>query len=56
MFGFSYIYSHNSLTLLEMISAIVVGVVIGLIIMYFVGRSVKWKTIYSMIEKLASIS
>ena len=41
MFGFSYIYSHNSLTLLEMISAIVVGVVIGLIIMYFVGRSVK---------------
>ena len=41
MFDFSYIYSHNSLTPLEMISAIVVGVVIGLIIIYFVGRSVK---------------
>ena len=39
MFAFDYIYSHNSLTPLEMISAIVVGVVIGLIIMYFVERS-----------------
>ena len=41
MFGFNYIYSHNSLTPLEMISAIVVGVVIGLVIMYFVERSIK---------------
>ena len=41
MFGFGYIYSHNSLTPLQMISAIVVGVVIGLVIMYFVERSVK---------------
>ena len=41
MFGFSYIYLHNSLTPLEMISAIVVGVIIGLVIMYFVKRSVK---------------
>ena len=41
MFGFSYVYSHNSLTPLEMISAIVVGVVVGLVIMYFVGRSIK---------------
>lgn len=41
MFGFNYIYSHNSLTPLEMISAVVVGVVIGLVIMYFVGRSIK---------------
>lgn len=41
MFGFSYIYSHNSLTPLEMISAVVVGVVVGLVIIYFVVRSVK---------------
>ena len=41
MFGFNYIYSHNSLTPLEMISAVAVGVVVGLIIMYFVGRSIK---------------
>jgi len=41
MFSLNYIYSHNSLTPLQMISAIAVGVVIGLIIMYFVGRSVK---------------
>ena len=38
MFGFSYIYSHNSLTLLQTISAIVVGVAVGLIIMYFIER------------------
>ena len=41
MFGFNYIYSHNSLTPSEMISAIVVGVMIGLVIMYFVKRSIK---------------
>ena len=41
MFSFNYIYSHNSLTSLEMISAVVVGVVVGLAIMYFVWRSVK---------------
>jgi len=41
MFGLTYVYSHNSLTPLEMISAIVVGVVVGLVIMYFVWRSVK---------------
>ena len=41
MFGFNYVYSHNSLTPLEMISAIVVGVVIGLVTMYFIGRSIK---------------
>ncbi len=41
MFGFSYIYSHNSLTPLQMISAVVVGVVVGIVIMYFVERSVK---------------
>ena len=41
MFGFSYVYSHNSLTPLEMISAIAVGVVVGLAIMYFVWRSIK---------------
>ena len=38
MFGFSYAYSHNSLTPLQMISAIVVGVVIGLVVMYFIER------------------
>ena len=41
MFGFNYVYSHNSLTPLEMISAIVVGVVIGLVIIYFVKRLIK---------------
>ena len=41
MFAFNYVYSHNSLTPLQMISAITVGVVVGLVIMYFVGRSVK---------------
>ena len=41
MFGFTYVYSHNSLTPLQMISAVVVGVVVGLVIMYFVGRSIK---------------
>ena len=41
MFGFTYVYSHNSLTPLAMISAIVVGVVVGLAIMYFIERSVK---------------
>lgn len=41
MFGFNYVYLHNSLTPLQMISAIVVGVVVGLVIMYFVERSVK---------------
>ena len=41
MFGFTYVYSHNSLTSLEMISAVVVGVAFGLVIMYFVERSVK---------------
>ena len=41
MFGFTYVYSHNSLTPLQMISAIAVGVVIGLVIMYFVERLVK---------------
>ena len=41
MFGFNYLYLHNSLTPLEMISAVVVGVVVGLVIIYFVVRSVK---------------
>ena len=41
MFGLTYAYLHLSLTPLQMISAIVVGVIIGSIIMYFVGRSVK---------------
>ena len=41
MFGFNYIYSHNSLAPLQMISAIVVGIVVGLVIMYFVERSIK---------------
>ena len=41
MFGFNYVYSHNSLTPLEMISAIVVGVMIGLVIIYFVKRLIK---------------
>ena len=41
MFVLTYTYSHLSLTPLQMISAIVVGVIIGSIIMYFVGRSVK---------------
>lgn len=41
MFGFNYVYSHNSLTPLQMISTIAIGVVIGLIIMYFVERSIK---------------
>jgi uncharacterized membrane-anchored protein YhcB (DUF1043 family) len=41
MFGFNYIYSHNSLTPLQMISAIVIGVVIGLVAVYFIKRSVK---------------
>ena len=41
MFAFHYIYLHNSLTPLQMISAIVVGVVVGLVIMYFVERSIK---------------
>lgn len=41
MFGFNYVYSHNSLTPLEMISAVAVGVVVGLVVMYFIKRSVK---------------
>ena len=41
MFALNYVYSHNSLTPSEMISAVVVGVVIGLVIMYFVWRSIK---------------
>jgi len=41
MFGFNYVYSHNSLTPLQMISAIVIGVVIGLVAVYFIKRSVK---------------
>ena len=38
MFGFSYVYSHNSLTPLQMISAIVIGVIVGLGVMYFIER------------------
>ena len=41
MFAIHYVYLHNSLTPSEMISAIVTGVVTGLVIMYFVWRFVK---------------
>lgn len=41
MFAFNYIYSHNSLTPLQMLSAIVVGTIVGIAIMYFVERSEK---------------
>ena len=40
MFGFGYIYSHNSLTPYEALSALAVGAIIGIAIIVIITRKV----------------
>ena len=56
MFGFTYVYLHHSLTPLQLLSAVAIGTIIGLSIVYIIVRTIKWKTIYSMTTKRVKIS
>jgi hypothetical protein len=41
MFGFTYVYLHHSLTPLQLLSAVVIGTIIGLSIVYIIVRTTK---------------